>query len=143
MFGQIISTAITFSNVQKERHESKNAMVLSLNVWSGGFYVLMHDCESNILLYYRKIRWSLFFILYLWVILHHRLFLDCPPSKDDDYSCGLLKSARQQNCGLPFLDTLLYCEHTKNPNFRIESDEEQKANDEPYVDLNNECYCLE
>lgn len=37
MFGQIISTAITFSNVQKERHESKNAMVLSLNVWSGGF----------------------------------------------------------------------------------------------------------
>ena len=37
----------------------------------------------------------------------------------------------------------LYYEQTKNPNFRIESDEEQKMNDEPYVDLNNECYCQE
>ena len=53
------------------------------------------------------------------------------------------KFARQQNCGLPFVDNLLYREHTKNPNFRIESDEEQKMNDEPYEDLNNECYCQE
>ena len=53
------------------------------------------------------------------------------------------KFARQLNCGLPFVDNLLYYEQTKNPNFRIESDEEQKMNDEPYVDLNNECYCQE
>ena len=78
-FGQTVSTAITFSFVQKRRHQSRNAMVPTLNVLADGFYVLLYDCESDVLVYSRRIQWTPHAILYLWIILHHRLFLDCPP----------------------------------------------------------------
>lgn len=118
-FGQTISTAITFSYVQKKRkYESENAMVPTLNVWSGGFYVLLH-CESDILRYSGRIKWDALTIVYLWVILHHRLFLDFPLPEDDQYSCRYLNSAHQQNCGLPFVDDLLYNKHTNNPKLEL------------------------
>ena len=138
-FGQTISTAITFSYVQKKRHQSKNTMVPTLNVLSGGFYVLLHDCDSDILLYSGRIMWDAHAILYLWVILHHRLFLDFLPPRDGDYSCRYLESAQRQNCGLPFVDNLLYCKHINNPNFRVESVMEQKMNGEPYIALTKQC----
>ena len=134
-FGQTVSTAITFSFVQKKRHESKNAMVPTLNVWAEGFYTLLHDCESDILLYSRRIKWSQHAIVYLWVIPNHRLFLDCPPKKDDRFCCGYLKFPSQCKCGLPFVDNLLYCKHTNNPSFRYESHVQQEMNDEPYIHI--------
>lgn len=66
-----------------------------------------------------------------------------PTPKNEDHSCRFLKSAPQKNCGLHFVDNLLYCERTNNPNFRIETKEEQKMNNELYIDLNNECYFQE
>ena len=115
-------------------------MVPTLNVRSGGFYVLSHDCESDIpyiLLYSRKMKWDLHAIVYLWVILHHRLFFDILPPRDGDYSCKYLISAKQQNCGLPFVDNLLYCKHTNF--FRVESVMEKNLNGEPYIAVTEEC----
>ena len=50
-----------------------------------------------------------------------------------------LKSAHQQNCGLPFVDDLLYNKQTNNPKFRIESVMEQEINGEPYIALTKQC----
>lgn len=62
--------------------------------------------------------WGAPAIVYLSVILLHHLFLDFPLPKEDECSCRYLKSAQQQDCGLLFVDNLLYCKHTNNPNFR-------------------------
>lgn len=125
-----MSTAITFSHVQKLK--SKTAMVPTLNVCPEGFYVLIYDCESDALLYSLRMTWSLHSIVYLWVILHHSLFLNRMPNPDQDYSCGYLKFACREKCGLPFVDNLLDHKHISNPNFRVESKGEKMIN----ADLN-------
>ena len=136
-FGQTVSTAITFSHVQKLK--SKTAMVPTLNVWPEGFYVLIYDCESDVLLYSLRMTWSFHSIVYLWVILHHSLFLNHMPNPDQDYSCGYLKIARREKCGFPFVDNLLDHKHINNPNFRVESKGEKIINADSYVMLESTC----
>ena len=83
--------------------------------------------------------WNSHAILYLWVILYHRLFLNRIPYQERDYSCRYLQSAHQEMCGLPFVDNLLDHKHINNPKFRVESEEEQTLNDEVYVNLDEQC----
>ena len=73
--------------------------------------------------------------MYIWLILHHRLFLSWQPKKDTELSCGYLKHSGMHGCGFPFVEDLLYGENIRSAKFRYESGPAQHLNNLPKMNV--------
>ena len=72
-YSQSIATAISFSFTYRGRHKTLSPLILALQISPDVFTVLMYDYDHDYLI--RVIfHWTRESLVYLWAVLHYRLF---------------------------------------------------------------------
>ena len=83
---QSVATAITFSNIQNRQHPTKLSCVPTIQVSPFAFHFILYDCHEDVLLFGSG-SWTPANMVFLWAVLHHRLFLVGSPT--NKIKCGL------------------------------------------------------
>ena len=86
-FSQAIATAITFSFAYKPHYSNRGTLFPTIQVSRSGFEIFLYDSETDVLLM-NTFQWLPTTIVYLWAVLHYRLFLTKTTMSSENLTCG-------------------------------------------------------
>ena len=120
-FSQGFATAVTFSYVyhymlSADTNSADASFVPTVQVSPRGFQVFIYDCLQDVM-FANNCFWSRPTLIYLWAILHHRLFF---PAQLDSNLANCVAKFGYNNNGSPLFENrheLLFGENIRSPDF--------------------------